>query len=301
MVKRALASVVALVLVAGCGDEGGASGSSTGGSAGTTGGTGAAAAGGSGGTGAVGEVGGSGGTGGTGGTVAMLAPCGPEASENAQGVLTSHPAMMFDVGDPDFELETLNIVPSTAPSGIDTLNVYGELTNVGTETRCFLFFDARLDGMEVLVQAEMPPLKEDGYTTTQDCLPPGQTAILVGLQNDIPAATVNAATTFELNMTSMAAFGPLAAALDGPTVEATIEEGTSGGNRVVGTITPNVSSWNYGMRFYPRDSRGLIVDELLAFPGSLGDLVPGVSLDFETLESECQFDEYVFVDSWIYN
>ena len=99
---------------------------------------------------------------------------------------------------------------------------------------------------------------------------------------------------------SVCPLNPLSEPTDSPTVEAAIVEGEEGGHLVSGTVTPNAAIYNYGMRFYPPGSRGLLVDELLAFPGELDSLAPGVTVDFASYESECQFGDYVFFQGWIY-
>lgn len=291
------------------GDSGGSAGESTTGGTGgddsTTGGTGLTAgistldsttttgsAGAT--TGAVSTTTGGGGTGNT------AAPCGPAPAENSQGILTSHPNLQFDLGHEDFELLTVNILPSIAPSGIDTLDLYAEVRNIGLEDHCSFLFDPRLDGLEILVQLEAPPHRQENYTTTHGCLRPGEVGILTGIQNDISADTIEAATSLAFNMSSLSPLNPLSEPTDSPTVDAMIVEGEEGGNLVSGTVTPNAASFNYSMRFYPRDSRGLLVDELLAFPGDLDSLTAGVTLDFASNESDCQFDDYVFLHGWIY-
>lgn len=289
--RRGWGAIVLALTITACGDDQNDTvypGTQTG-----TGGTSGVGGNGAGGTGATG--GGSG----TGGASTPVA-CGPAASQNAQGILTSHPGMTFVLGHDSFELETVNIVPSIAPSGIDTVDVYAELRNVGTETLCYIFSDATLDGREILVMADTPPHKDEILTTTGSCLLPGETAILNGIQNDIPAATINAGTVFAFNLTASATPYAVTVPVDRPTVTASIVPGTMGGDVVTGAVVPQVNIYNYGMSFYARDSRGLIVAELLAFPGELGSLPAGVSIAFSSEESECQFDEYVFIDSWIY-
>lgn len=286
--------------VSGLGGSGGSAGFAGGVGGGIAGNSGTAGEGGSGGTSGEGGFGGASGDGGSSGASSGLEPCGPEAGLNAQGILTSHPAMTFTVDDPSHELETVNIVPYIAPSGIDTLTIYAELTNVGLETRCSYLFDAWLDGYDILVQAETPPFESELFSATDICLAPGDTAVLVGVQNHIPIATVNAATSFELNVRTRSPVYPSYHASNAPTLDAVIEEGTSGGHVISGTVVPGVAIYNYSMHFYPRDSRGLLVDELLAFPGDLERLTAGISVEFSTTESECTFDEYVFIHSWIY-
>lgn len=306
------------------GGSGGSGGDSANGAGGTSTGD-DSTNGGAGGTGGVGGTGGmdgssstisttdsavtTGGTGGSTGTVTTttagggtgnVAPCGPAPADNAQGILTSHPQLDFDLGHEDFELLTVNIVPSIALSGIDTLDLYAEVMNIGFEDHCSLLFDTRLDGLEIIVLAEAPPHTQEDWTTTHGCLRPGEVGILTGIQNYITADMIEASTSLEFNMTSLPPLNPLSQPIDAPIVDATIVGGEEGGNLVSGTVTPTVPIYNYGMRFYPRDSRGLLVDELLAFPGDLDSLTPGVTLDFASNESGCAFDDYVFLHGWIY-
>lgn len=296
--RRGWGAIVLALTITACGDDQNETvypGTQTG-----TGGTSGIGGNGAGGSGAPGggasDTGGGSGTGGAGTPV----PCGPAASQNAQGILTSHPGMTFVLGHDSFELETVNIVPSIAPSGIDTMDVYAELKNVSTEALCYIFSEATLDGLEILVIADTPPHTDEILTTTGSCLLPGETAILNGIQNDIPAATINGATVLSFNLTASESYGVVTVPVDRPTVTASIAPGTLGGDVVSGTVVPQVSIYNYGMSFYARDSRGLIVAELLAFPGELSSLPAGVSIAFSSEESECQFDEYVLIDSWIY-
>src|SRR5690606_29375046 len=158
-----------------------------------------------------------------------LPACGPEAAENAQGVLTSHPGLTFDAGHPDFRVDTVNIIPYVAPSGIDTLDMYVELTNVGVEDHCSFLFDARLDGFEIFIQTHTLPVTREGFTVTSGCTRPGDTAILVGLQNDLSPEMIDAATSLELNMTTLVPLDPLSLPTDAPIVDATLEEGPTGG------------------------------------------------------------------------
>jgi hypothetical protein len=42
-----------------------------------------------------------------------------------------------------------------------------------------------------------------------------------------------------------------------------------------------------------------LVAELLAFPGTLGTLSAGSTVEFETTATSCHFGEFVLFDSWI--
>ncbi len=300
--------VGALLSTLGCGGDdsspnnpgpSGDSGSS--GSAGTSGTSGAMSDGGSGGSGA---TGGSGAAGGSGGTGMAAQACGPEASMNAAGILTAYPNISVTVTPAtDFEISSFNftVTDDGDPRG-PLLEFFADLKNIGTALHCQFLPMVVLDGEEIITLVYGPPkhlkIGDTVFTTVDTCIGPGESAVMSGVQRGVTEADLEAATSLTID--------PAPSDLDNeylpamPPMIQDAEVAPSGdGFLLKGTVSYTQAVRNQGIRVYPRDSRQLLVGELLAFPGDLGTHAAGSTAPFETEATPCSFTEYELFQSWI--
>jgi hypothetical protein len=157
----------------------------------------------------------------------------------------------------------------------------------------------RLAGSQSIVGliATRPYYGSTVSTVTNDCLGPGEVGVFYGLARGITTSALDAESQLivDVNPNTLDTFVP---ATNGPQRTAAIVQ-TQFGSAVRGQLSIVQTIRNHALRVYPRDSRGLLTAELLAFPGSLGTLVAGSTVDFETSASPCSFDDFLAFDSWI--
>ena len=215
------------------------------------------------------------------------------------GTLTTYPNITHSVTPVGMAIKTLNftVTEDGDPRG-PLLRMFAEIENDSAQMECQFLPDIFL-GLEDLVGlVDTPPYHgEITTTTTTDCLAPGETGVLMAVQRGISVDDLQMASTLTiaLNPNNLQEYSP---ANEGPDITAAIAQ-TADGWTLSGTLTPTTTIWNYGMTVYPRDARGVLVAELLAFPGSLDTLPAGVPVPFETEAAECDFDDYLLFDTWI--
>lgn len=230
----------------------------------------------------------------------VAAGCGPEAATGSLGERTPYPDIELSVSPNGFQVLTVNyIVTDDGDPRGPLLEVYAEVQNTRGEPECLLLPDAFLGFDELIALVEAPAHFNEFSSVTDDCLPDGGIGVMTAVARGISETDLENARSFSIDMNPNT-FGEHVIASNTTLSDEEIVE-TEEGFLVSGTVTPTASIFNYGIRAYPIDSRGLVVGELLAFPGNLDTLAVGVGLPFETEATECEFDEYLTFESWIVN
>jgi len=215
------------------------------------------------------------------------------------GTLTTFPNISVSITPVGFAVKTLNFVVTEDgdPRG-PLLEMFAEIQNNSPQIECRFLPDILLEFEELIGLVETPPYHGELLATTvSDCLSPGEIGVLPAVQRGITLADLQMATTLTIDL-SPANLDTFSPATDGPDITANVAQ-SGGGWTLSGTLTPTTTIWNYGMNVYPRDARGVLVAELLAFPGNLDTLPAGVPVPFETEAAPCSFDDYLLFDSWI--
>lgn len=221
------------------------------------------------------------------------------ASSGAGGELTAFPHINTVLTPARYQLLSINFVvtESDDPRG-DLFEMYAEIENQGTESECSFLPDSFLDFNEIVSILTAPPHFTDIVTTvTSNCLAPGEVGVIRGVARGITIDDLAVATslTIDLNPGTFARGVP---ATGVPSLTTGVQT-TAEGWVVAGQVTPSASVSNYALRVFPRDARGLLINELLAFPGELALLPGGLAQDLETEASPCEFTEYLSYQSWI--
>lgn len=229
----------------------------------------------------------------------------PPAVVNPDGVLTPFPHIRYSISPSGFEIVSANfVVEHDGDTRGPLLSAYFEIRNGGAYVDCDIGADVYLDFRDLVGIVEGEPYYQrigtgPLFTVTSDCIAPGRSGVLHAVQRGIDetdlALTGDLSITLDIYRSSVVVYTP---AGDGPLVDVSVRP-VEGGYGVGGTITLQRTLHNYAMRFYPRDSRGVIVDELLAFPGHLEILPIASTQPFETLGTPGPIESYLFFDSWI--
>ncbi len=220
----------------------------------------------------------------------------PDAVRTSNGVLTPYPDINYVNLDSDFRLVSANfvIMPSDDPRG-NLVEVFVEVDNLrGTES-CNFLPDFEFNGVDLLGTVEAPPhFPEFGSTVPTSCIPAGGRGVLRGLARGIDPND-GGSLTVDMNPADFQRYNR--AAIEPSRTEDIVEE--EGIFRLEGTMTPHIALRNYSLRVYPLDERGVIVDELLAFPGELESLPAGVAVPFSTGGVGCPFETAHAFQGWI--
>jgi hypothetical protein len=297
--------LVALLATVGCADDGGSANSS--GGSGNSGGAHAAGTSGSVTSGGTDAGGSSGAGGGSAGSAGMGAPkaCGPEASLNADGMLTAYPDIDVVVTPAaDFAITSFNfVVVEDGDERGPLVKFLAELKNVGTGLHCQFLPEVFLDGTELITLVYGPPkhlkIGDTVFTTVDECIGPGESAVLSGVQRGVTEADLSAANVLTIDP------GPSNFDTDvylpavPPVIEDTEVVASGEGFVLKGTVSYGATIRNQGIRVYPRDARQLLVDEIMAFPGDLGIHAAGSTAPFETEPTPCAFSDQELFQSWI--
>ncbi|MCC6875574.1 MAG: hypothetical protein IT378_14805 [Sandaracinaceae bacterium] len=229
----------------------------------------------------------------------------PPAVVNPDGVLTPFPHIRYAISPPEFEIVSANfVVEHDGDTRGPLLSAYFEIRNGGAYVDCDIGADVYLDFRDLVGIVEGEPYYQrigtgPLFTVTSDCIAPGRSGVLHAVQRGIDetdlALAGDLSITLDIYRSSVVVYTP---AGDGPLVDVSVRP-VEGGYGLGGTITLQRTLHNYAMRFYPRDSRGVIVDELLAFPGHLEILPIASTQPFETLGTPRPIESYLFFDSWI--
>jgi hypothetical protein len=226
----------------------------------------------------------------------------PPASVNADGVLSAYPSVSYEV-DFGYRIDTVGVkVTDDGDTRGPLFELFAEVTNTGSTTRCGFLPDVYLDFTELISLVRADKYYSD-LGILYDCIAPGETAVLTALERGLDETNLVAGSTLSITMEPFN-FGTYTRATDGPYIaDDAIAFGPDPygleGYGVDGTLTMETTIYNYGLRAFPRDSRGVIVDELLAFPGDLDTLSAGSSIEFSTERTGCDFPEYRAIHSWL--
>jgi hypothetical protein len=180
------------------------------------------------------------------------------------------------------------------------LEMFGEVVNDTGRTECAFLPDVTLDFEEVITLVEAPAHFGDVVmSVTSDCLGVGDTGVLTGVARGITQADLAAATSLTI-LVEPNTFDTYQHATGGPTLSMPeVGEVAGGGIGLRGRLLVAQAIYNYGLKVYPRDSRGVLIDELMAFPNELDPLAAGSTIDFETDGTDCTFEDYLYFQSWI--
>lgn len=117
---------------------------------------------------------------------------------------------------------------------------------------------------------------------TRDCIDPGAIGVYDGVADNVYASDLETGTSLDF-VTNGFAFNTYTLVTGGPSlVSPTVIQTPSGHWALSGDVYTPYSIYNYRLVVYPRDARGLLFAQLLAFPGNLGTLAPGASTPFQT-------------------
>ena len=232
----------------------------------------------------------------------MPSACGaslPEATVNANGVLSPFPHIDYRILTPGFTIVSVNFTLTEDGGSSPLLEMFAEIRNSGTTVECSFLPDVSLDFHDIVGLVDTPPFYNE-YTTsvTHDCLAPGEIGVIRGVARGVYQADIDTARSLTIDI-GPNTIGTSTRALDGPLVlRADIIESASGWV-VDGDLSIATTIYNYGYVALARDYRGVLVDELLAFPAELGTLSGGSTVAFTTGATACPFDSFVAYQSWI--
>ncbi len=223
------------------------------------------------------------------------------ATVNADGVLTNRPDIsFFRTGSAILTITTANFV--LLEDGDDRgplLQFMGEFRNDDFEGHCFFLPDVSLDYQEIITQAHGGPAYEgENFSTVMSCVGPGLSGVYYGVARGISQDDIDSGFTLSYDFGPSPVWTP-DTAFDEPTLSRADVIQTDSGWIVDGDLRANGNFYNSSISIYPRDSRGLITDELKAFPRDLGDIFKGEVVGFQTDAHERKFDDYLYVLSWI--
>lgn len=241
-----------------------------------------------------GDDGGDDGGGGGGGGVPLCEEGQPGVAIGSDGGKTRYPSIAHNVLG-SYEIESIGYLMNDAGT---SLQVFAEVRNTGATIGCLFLPDFFIDGYDLIGIVEASPYY-GGISVTDACIPPGGTGVVLGVSNSVPSTILETASEIYIDMDPFS-FGTYTPTSDAQVRDASVvESGT--GFAIEGEIYVSSSLYNYGLNAYPRDGDGIIVDELLAFPGSLNTLPTGSTTPFLTEAIECEFSGYTTYGSWITN
>ena len=224
---------------------------------------------------------------------------GDPASNNTQGVLTNIPGISWASLPSHITPVTANFTLTDDGGSRPLCEIYVELRNGSFESQCDFIPDVTLNGKEIVGLVETPPHQDTMFDFNNDCLSRGDIGVYRGVSRSITESdfATGSFLSFDADPSDFSRGTPLTTvpSLEGLAVEV-VEDGGYG---LTGTLRPHRSIYNYGLRVYPRDDRGLLVDELLAYPNELETLPAGSSWPFATDGTPCEFSESRRYQGWI--
>ena len=218
----------------------------------------------------------------------------PPAMTTPTGTRTAYPGISYIV-EFGYALRTINFIHDGT-----RMHVLAEVANNTGSAECDFFPDMTFDGIDLYPDiVETPPHYTSVVSTvTNDCLSAGDVGVVYGRSSDITLDDLSSG-TLVLDM-SPSTIGTPYRATNGPTILSSTPTMTAEGWVVRGQIRPMVAVRNYSLATYARDSRGLLIGELLAFPMMLGTLPAGSTVDYEGGDPiPCPFTEVLQFQSWI--
>ncbi|MCA9578532.1 MAG: hypothetical protein R3B40_13585 [Polyangiales bacterium] len=221
----------------------------------------------------------------------------PATSVNAGGVRSAYPNIQYSAGT-GYRIDSVGVkVTEDGDSRGPLFEMFIEVTNTGATIGCSYLPDVSLDFEELLGTVDGDGYYND-FGSLYSCIAPGQSGILTALERGLDRSDLEAASSLTITMNPFA-LGTYTRETDGPTFTQEDVVSDADGYGVAGRLSINTTIYNYGVSVYPRDSRGVFVDELLAYPGELGTLSAGSTIDFDTTRTPCAFSSYRTIDGWI--
>ena len=221
------------------------------------------------------------------------------ARVNAQGILTNRPDVSWLLASSPLTPISATFVLTNDGGTRPFFELFIEVRNDGTRSYCDFVPAVELDGVDIIGLIDTPPHRDSDFDFNNDCLSPGDVGVMRGVSRDVTEANFGSGSllSFDAGESTFSEGIPLTAqpTLQGERVEAVPD----GGFGLVGTVLPHRSIYNYALLVYPRDSRGLLVDELQAYPNELETLPAGSRWDFATDGTECTFAMDRRFQSWI--
>jgi hypothetical protein len=228
----------------------------------------------------------------------------PPAEVNADGVLTTYPHIAHTIDD-GFALLTTNfVVTEDGDSRGPLLELFAEIQNTGSSPECQFLPDIWLDFDELVGLMRAQPHDSEYVTTvTTDCIPSGGVGVIRALARGITEDDLATAVWLTLDP-HPSSFGTYTPATNGPTIlGASLVEGQDPwdmeGWYLSGSLLIGTTIRNYGLRVFPRDDRGVLFADLVAFPNDLGILAGGSTVPFDTSAAPRSFDSDLRFQSWI--
>lgn len=224
---------------------------------------------------------------------------GAPASTNAQNVLTNFPGISWSSIPSHIVPVTANFTLTDDGGSRPLFEIFVELRNASFESQCDFIPDVTLNGKEIVGLVETPPHQDTMFDFNNDCLSRGDIGVYRGVSRSITESDLGPGSTlfFDADPSSFSRGTPLTSM---PTLEGlSVTEVEGGGYGLTGTLRPHRTIYNYGLRVYPRDERGLLVNELVAFPNELETLPAGSSWPFATDGTPCEFGDYQYFQGWI--
>lgn len=215
---------------------------------------------------------------------------------DSNGILSAFPSIDYIASGADFRIVSTNFVTSQfdSPSG-PLVDFFAEVENLSATTECNLFADVTLDGADLIGLVQGPPHVAEilPNTVTNSCVPAFGRAVVTGLIRGVDLST---ARTVRIAFDTFR--DDYSRAPGEPLLVGTQEESESGWI-FEGSVTPTETIYNHSLRVFTMDARGLITNQLRAFPGELATLFGGIAVDFATLGAPCSWEsEYAF-QGWI--
>lgn len=220
---------------------------------------------------------------------------GPPATTNAQGVLSAYPTINYSI-TAGYKIVSASFIV-TAGSSTSYVDAYLEIQNTGATTKCNFLPDFYLDGQDLLGVLRASPYFYSGSTVTTDCLAPGEIGVLLGIGEDVTEADLATAVVSVDPNEYGSGYTPASGV---PAIVAPSVVSGAGGFHLRGNLSVGTTIHNYGLHVFPRDSRGLLVNENTAYPNDLGSLYAGTTVPFETITGNpTSYTNYVTSASFI--
>jgi hypothetical protein len=237
---------------------------------------------------------------------AVLEPPLPPAVVNPNGVLTPFPHLKFLV-EPGYRLQSANfVVTEDGDERGPLLEFYAELENQTGSLRCRFLPYIWLDSTEIIALVTAHPYYEEYWNgtlsnVTNSCIPHGGVGVIYGVARGVTYDDIAQAEWLFVDPKPFVSLATYVVPTNGPLLEDVEVAWDEEGWALRGTVRVRASIYNYGLRVYPRDDRGVLTDELYAFPGRLGTLDAWSTHPFQTSSSSRVFDAYRAYQSWILN
>ncbi len=229
----------------------------------------------------------------------------PPAVMSPQGVLTPYPGLRFDVIPTGLRVVTANFTQvDDGDSRGPLLQGYIELRNVGSTMVCTGAPSVELDFVELIGTVYGDPYYERSGAGTvgivaNDCIVPDGVGVLDvvtrSMTLDVLASAVSMSIDIFVYNSTYSVFLPA----DGDVTMTREVVAVADGFAIGGTVTPRRDIYNFALRVYPRDARGLLYQQLAAFPRDLETLPAYLPQPYETEATSAPFSTYLSFPSWI--